>query len=326
MKHSIRTPLSAAALALVLAACGSGGNGDGAATEKAASANPGTQLADQAGNASATPKAEATDANTAANAPLVAADGVSGEVFLGMLEQMPCGQDWVDPAPGPDGSNLSDGLKLMNAHTSMGNYKMDPNYPVVGFSNAMGCNGKSYVPIEAGKHTYTIDNSQFAKAYRLERPLHSLQVQIPVTITDSTVTLGKDIKTDTLLLGGTSTPEESLPPEWKTYQAPTLHADSDFSVDRKGKVPYGTLKEWTEANPADPSKPQFEKLMLQKGDTDNQVKLCWNTDLTYVKRLQCITWEVPTGWQPRTLLTVVEQTLVEDRSVYPNETGFAYWN
>ncbi|MDO4904200.1 MAG: hypothetical protein Q4A16_01375 [Lautropia sp.] len=37
------------------------------------------------------------------------------------------------------------------------------------------------------------------------------------------------------------------------------------------------------------------KLMLLKGKTADQARLCWSSELSFVRREQCLVWKVPAG-------------------------------
>ena len=39
------------------------------------------------------------------------------------------------------------------------------------------------------------------------------------------------------------------------------------------------------------------RLMLIKGSKKDEVKLCTNADLSFVKRLQCTVWRIPADWK-----------------------------
>ena len=91
-----------------------------------------------------------------------------------------------------------------------------------------------------------------------------------------------------------------------------------FSFRLDGVASYGLLKQWgTQVG-------NLAKLLLLKGDSDQQAKLCWNIERPDTKRLQCVVWQAPANWQRGQQLQVVDQYLVDDRSVY-GEKGFVYW-
>ena len=91
-----------------------------------------------------------------------------------------------------------------------------------------------------------------------------------------------------------------------------------FSFRLDGVASYGLLKQWGS------QVGNLAKLLLLKGDSDQQAKLCWNIEQPRARRLQCVVWQAPANWQRGQQLQVVDQYLVDDRSVY-GEKGFAYW-
>jgi len=91
-----------------------------------------------------------------------------------------------------------------------------------------------------------------------------------------------------------------------------------FSFRLDGVASYGLLKQWGS------QVGNLAKLLLLKGDSDQQAKLCWNIERPDTKRLQCVVWQAPANWQRGQQLQVVDQYLVDDRSVY-GEKGFVYW-
>ena len=91
-----------------------------------------------------------------------------------------------------------------------------------------------------------------------------------------------------------------------------------FSFRLDGVASYGLLKQWGS------QVGNLAKLLLLKGDSDQQAKLCWNIEQPRARRLQCVVWQAPANWQRGQQLQVVDQYLIDDRSVY-GEKGFVYW-
>ena len=91
-----------------------------------------------------------------------------------------------------------------------------------------------------------------------------------------------------------------------------------FSFRLDGVASYGLLKQWGS------QVGNLAKLLLLKGDSDQQAKLCWNIEQPRARRLQCVVWQAPANWKRGQQLQVVDQYLVDDRSVY-GEKGFVYW-
>ena len=91
-----------------------------------------------------------------------------------------------------------------------------------------------------------------------------------------------------------------------------------FSFRLDGVASYGLLKQWGS------QVGNLAKLLLLKGDSDQQAKLCWNIEQPRARRLQCVVWQAPANWKRGQQLQVIDQYLVDDRSVY-GEKGFVYW-
>ncbi|MDO4906084.1 MAG: hypothetical protein Q4A16_11180 [Lautropia sp.] len=265
----------------------------------------------QPGSATPEQPAPATPATPAEVSP-ISTQGIRGDVFLAMLEQKPCGHDGLQPATGPDGSKGSDGMVNFFAETSLGNYKIDPDYVIVGFRHGFGCNGKNYEPVKPGEHTFSISNSVFAKFYTPPRPFNMFRMEVPVSITADDVLLGNDMKISSVAMSHTPTITSQ---RFETQ----LTVDSPYRVKLNEVVPFGILKQWNNGE-------QSEQLMVLQGGNAQEARMCWNTNITHIKRLQCMIWSVPKDWKAGGKLNPVNVTLVEDRSVYEGETGMAYWD
>ena len=91
-----------------------------------------------------------------------------------------------------------------------------------------------------------------------------------------------------------------------------------FSFRLDGVASYGLLKQWGS------QVGNLAKLLLLKGDSDQQAKLCWNIEQPRARRLQCVVWQAPANWQRGQQLQVVDQYLIDDRPVYGDKC-FVYW-
>lgn len=334
-KKKLHIPLTAAALAILLAACGgSGGDGansTGSSGVKDAAANAQTPAADTAAPATNAPAPAASPANApapaantqvpgsvaptspratpvAAAATPISATGIRGDVLLGMLEQQPCSNSWFTPVAGPDGSNHSAGQVNTYANAELGNYTDRTDIHVV---HTIGCSGQTYAPVQAGEHTYRFGNGYFG---RFNGPPHAeirhTALNIPVTVSDQDVVLGKDMK--------------SYAPRTETEPggAVDMSADAELRLAYNAEIPFGTVMHWKGPNA------QYVHMFIDKGDGSdpNKVRLCFDNNMTNVKQLQCISWKVPADWQPhQEKLEDVEQTLISDRSVFPGKSGHSYW-
>lgn len=258
---------------------------------------------------SSTPASTPTPAQPIA---LVSAAGVRGDVLLGMLSQKPCKGAWLSPVKADDGSFLSEGFHSIVSDSHMGNYSIRPDTNTTGFANTLGCNYQDYNPITPGKHAYHHGQTVFAKFYRTPRDFVFLYASLETQVGTEEVSLSRLIE-----VGGFGFVKAKFEQQ---LQAPT---DYTFRLD--ALIPFGDVHQWSAPNPQDASKPLFDKLMLLKGAGPRDVRLCWNTDLVEVKRLQCMGWRIQENWKAGTELINLGQTLIEDRSVYPDESGFAHW-
>jgi len=92
-----------------------------------------------------------------------------------------------------------------------------------------------------------------------------------------------------------------------------------FSFRLDGVASYGLLKQWgTQVG-------DLAKLLLLKGDSDQQAKLCWNTNTDQVKRLSYTTWTAPQNRKRGDRLNIVGQYIIDDRTTY-GEQGLIYFS
>ena len=283
-------------------------------------AAPGTPSAD-AGSPQPNPTQPSTPpaapSSPAQPVPLVSASGVRGDVLLGMLSQKPCIGSWPTPVKGDDGSFFSKDMLEIVADSHMGNYVVWHDARTTGYFNTLGCAQQDYYPVFPGARTYHHSHIVYAKFYRTPRVFVSLRVSLPAHVGTEEVTLYRHMDID----GVGIVLEGSAPPGFSRQ----LQAATDYTFRLDANIPFGDIHQWTAPNPQDADKPQFDKLMLLKGSGPRDVRLCWNTDLVEVKRLQCMDWRIQEDWKAGTELVNLGQTLIEDRSVYPDETGFAHW-
>lgn len=265
--------------------------------------------------------------------PPVSASGIRGDVFLAMLSQKPCGGDWIQPVHAPDGSFLSEGLLLINADASLNNYedlpthRPDPSADTSGHplttGSLLGCNAKRFAPARPGKTVYTMSQLVHTRFFRPPKGFHVQILSIPTEVKTDMVTMSREAVASVGMFF--HKPGQPRPEAWDRYETPSLAAERELSVRLDKPLGYGVVQQWTEARPASGQAPQLTRLMLLKGTADDQVRFCWHTHLHLLKRLQCIVWSVPADWRPPQPLKLDYQELIEDRSVYPDEQGLAYW-
>ncbi|WP_455033297.1 hypothetical protein [Lautropia mirabilis] len=280
---------------------------DASGTISSATAANRTAVADTAEASTVTQAAPQT-------APISAA-GVRGDALLTMLDQKGCLN--LHHATSYNGTRVTTGKPLElpepRADTDLNpnNYqKTTPNSPgLLSPFAALGniiCNTKYYQYHAAapGEYSMSVGSGPHPRhqylGEKILRPFNSQGISVPLTITADSATLGDVVSagSDRPSIGGIDIP---------------------FSFRLDGVASYGLLKRWG-------SHAGYQtKLLLLQGDSEQQAKLCWNIELPEARRLQCVVWQAPANWKRGQQLQVVDQYLVDDRSVYEGEKGFEYW-
>lgn len=251
---------------------------------------------------------------TPQTAPISAA-GVRGDALLTMLDQKGCLT--LDRATSYNGTRVTTGKPLElpepRADTDLNpnNYqKTTPNSPgLLSPFAALGniiCNTKYYQYHAAapGEYSMSVGSGPHPRhqylGEKILRPFNSQGISVPLTITADSASLADVVSVGAgkPSIGGVGAP---------------------FSFRLDGVASYGLLKQWGS------QVGNLAKLLLLKGDSDQQAKLCWNIEQPRAKRLQCVVWQAPANWKRGQQLQVVDQYLVDDRSVYEGEKGFEYW-
>ena len=337
-KQKLHVALTAAAL-LALAACGSGSDSSNDAGTAAKSlANGGAAQsslatkadtpAEQAGAAAAaqienpTVLAQAAEtatpvaavAETAGGAPITGA-GVRGDALLSMLDQYSC--SILTQATGPNGTPLNDGYppvgtyNIFNEPTGTGSgvpsdYKQVPGT----FSPAPSaiCDSKYYTYGAITPGTYTLrDYEGFGQVapFRIDqtfaRKFNGWQGKVAVTVTNDGFSMAADAKGDS------------------NNQELNLNSTAPFNTRFSDRIPYGVLSVWKDAQGHN------YQLMLWKGDTDSEARLCWNVNTDAVKRLSCSTWSAPQNWKRGDMMTKGLLYVIDDRTAYGGQ-GLVYFN
>ena len=256
-----------------------------------------------------------TVAQAAPQAAPISAAGVRGDALLTMLDQKGCLN--LHHATSYNGTRVTTGQPLElpepRADTDLNpnNYqKTTPNSPgLLSPFAALGniiCNTKYYQYHAAapGEYSMSVGSGPHPRhqylGEKILRPFNSQGISVPLTITADSATLGDVVSagSDRPSIGGIDIP---------------------FSFRLDGVASYGLLKRWG-------SHAGYQtKLLLLQGDSEQQAKLCWNIELPEARRLQCVVWQAPANWKRGQQLQVVDQYLVDDRSVYEGEKGFEYW-
>ena len=176
-----------------------------------------------------------------------------------------------------------------------------------------------YSPIGVGNHTLTeteaIDWVHHGYLGRTTtHRFNQWKASIPLTTTADSFTLGTAVNAEANI----DTHNGGKAPTVGQNQKLQLTTDHPLSARLDGRVPYDVLTIWKDAQGFN------YQLMLLRGNTSEQARLCWNVNASIVKRLSCTTWTVPNGWKRGQLLNVVGQYTIDDRTAY-GESGLAYF-
>ncbi len=279
---------------------------DASGTISAATAANRTAVADTA---------EASTVTQAApQAAPISAAGVRGDALLTMLDQKGCLT--LDQATSYNGTRVTTGQPLElpepRADTDLNpnNYqKTTPNSPgLLSPFAALGniiCDTQYYQYHAAapGEYSLSVGSGPHPRhqylGEKILREFNNQSISASLTVTADSASLADAVSVGAgkPSIGGVGAP---------------------FSFRLDGVASYGLLKQWGS------QVGNLAKLLLLKGDSDQQAKLCWNIEQPRSRRLQCVVWQAPANWKRGQQLQVVDQYLVDDRSVY-GEKGFVYW-
>lgn len=279
---------------------------DASGTISSATAANRTAVADTAEASTVTQAAPQT-------APISAA-GVRGDALLTMLDQKGCLN--LHHATSYNGTRVTTGQPLelpeLRADTSLNpsNYqKTTPNSPgLLSPFAALGniiCDTQYYQYHAAapGEYSLSVGSGPHPRhqylGEKILREFNNQSISASLTVTADSASLADAVSVGAgkPSIGGVGAP---------------------FSFRLDGVASYGLLKQWGS------QVGNLAKLLLLKGDSDQQAKLCWNIEQPRARRLQCVVWQAPANWKRGQQLQVVDQYLVDDRSVY-GEKGFVYW-
>lgn len=281
---------------------------DASGTISSATAANRTAVADTAEASTVTQAAPQT-------APISAA-GVRGDALLTMLDQKGCLN--LHHATSYNGTRVTTGQPLelpeLRADTGLNpsNYqKTTPNSPGLqspfAALNNIICDTQYYQYHAAapGEYSLSVGSAPHPRhqylGEKILRGFTGQRISASLTVTADSASLG-DVVTS--------------PTHDGKSQISGVGAPFSFRLD--GVASYGLLKQWGS------QVGNLAKLLLLKGDSDQQAKLCWNIEQPRARRLQCVVWQAPANWKRGQQLQVVDQYLVDDRSVY-GEKGFVYW-
>ena len=290
-------------------------------------AESGTNTSASTGSASARAANSAANNGSASTAgALISSAGVRGDVLMTMLDQVPCHQDLsetraVDGPAYPRSQNEVSDAKIQfsldpSTYKENSDFKWPPNGAIF---LSRPCNAFLYQPAKPGTYVLNVASYAFSRTQpvNLNKGFNNIALTPQLTVTARGASLSASMPASAQR-DRTPYPENvqaTLKPE---NEDATLKADSAFAFKLSDKVAFtNVLKQWRSGQ-------STVQLMLLPGQS-NQAKLCWNIDMQIVKRLQCQVWQVPANWKRGQELKEVDQYIVDDRSVYPNESGVRYF-
>ena len=243
-----------------------------------------------------------------------------------MLDQVPCHQDLsetraVDGPAYPRSQNEVSDAKIQFS-LDPSTYKANPDFkwpPNGAIFLSRPCNAFLYQPAKPGTYTLNVASYAFSRTQpvNLNKGFNNIALTPQLTVTASGASLSANMAASAQR-DRNPYPENvqaTLKPE---NEDATLKADSAFAFKLSDTVAFSNvLKQWRSGQ-------STVQLMLLPGQTD-QAKLCWNINMQIVKRLQCQVWQVPANWKRGQELKEVDQYIVDDRTVYPNERGVRYF-
>lgn len=260
--------------------------------------------------------------------PLISGQGVRGDVLLTMMDQQPC-DHYLNETTSHDGltvpketiPRLSIYSRLTPTNYPAAPVMPAPGYPPPGYRDVTCSSGYyPYQPAAAGS-TYEYESitkviyNRSCNSDYCPRGLHQFALWIPFVVGQDSLRLGWVMKTHMHEDRGNGIHDESE--FWSIDNQ--LMADSDFSFSLNDTVPFGVKNIWKD------NENHVQLMVLDAAPAKDSAKLCWNIVSPRVKRLQCTTWKIPTGWQRGKLLEDTDSYIIDDRSSYPGESGLAYF-
>lgn len=357
---SIHTPMSTAALCLLLAACG--GGGASSTIDKNVSSSPSNPPASTApsdstgsasgGNSTTTPGAGTAPGSTlpsvsATTDQIISDSGIRGDVLRSMLDQKLSAPgirgdaETVRAADGRYGWFLppSSGIpSIRNAvHLDPSNYAVE-NRPGIPHEIL------SYRPLE-GSSTYKLWSDIYGIGNaNLDTtvPVRPFRLEMPISANPQLLSLGRTMNIALEAPRATwnakpDTPTENI----------TLTATEALEVPSNALLPFGkVLQTWRGDN-----QQKVELVLAGRCDTVHTdhtgkvlenlpsrapgAELCWNLDLTHLKRQICVMYAVPASDRsvgnplsrvPSTAEAEARlEEMVDQRSVFTGESGALFW-
>lgn len=306
-------------------------------------------------DANGTASVEPTQPATPKVVPLVSNEGVRGEVVLAMMDQRACNQDQgimkrttsVLDTSEPD-YNYGTDTPWLTAATRFSSeaytYDMDKwkiegrHIPTDAPYFVYECRYRdirSYSnPVQPGSHTFSmytypgyicfhctpINNPSSSHFGKVTKGINTLRASYQISVTTEQASIGAEaqvLQEEDFDYRTIETPDHKVPAGARRFD--TVLGGATRQYGRQALVPFGALNQWQDGAG------NYLQLVLIKADEPNTIRLCTHFDGVLAKRLHCVTWEVPTDWSWGKELLGGTSYLIDDRSVYRNESGFLYW-
>lgn len=309
MKSSRYMTLSAAALAVMLSACGGGGEGGtpaGNASSAKVADTPAGNAEVRFGDATLLTTNAVVGKAMQSGMPISSQAGVRGDVLLTMLDQRPC--------KAPVQSSSYNGTRIPEAQRTLPQMEADQrlnpfNYEQIGGPSPHSrymfhINGECkpeyfrYRAAQPGSYQLRVYSSPFFRGSvgsQLDPRLKPQEIKIPLTVMTDSASVGSVVRSDGV----------------------DLNSGRELAFRHDDRISWGVLQYWQNGDAS-------LRMLVLPGDIDNEARLCWNPDGSQVKRLHCMSWRAPEGWNRGEPLELVGQYLIDDRSTYPGEQGFLY--
>ena len=263
--------------------------------------------------------------------PSISNTGVRGDVLLAMIEQNYC-QTRAYASQSFDKPYLEKQKPLgiakvrISAALSSNNYIDDPNrlWVRAPIYDSYGlCSRRYYHATPPGTYVYKVTSESEYTRFRnpsmygepwLTRGFNTMEISYTINIREDSFEIGPSVSGYAAVdLGYQATDRDTPPPSGGGTSLPM--GGHRTNITRSQEVPYGVINTWS----------QGLQLILIKGDRNDEAKICTSLNSPQVKRLQCTVWHVPSDWKWGQELKDPESYVVDDRSVYPNESGLMYW-
>ena len=332
---------------------GVGTSGSTNTSSATGSTNGGNTTGTGSAAGSNTSSSTGTTPTTPTLVPLVSNQGVRGDVVLAMMDQRACNQDIptmqrttsVLDTNAPELEQDTPWVGVTTFFSSdayihdMDKWKIDGRHPPAHApSHIYQCaypDIRSYSnPVRPGHRTFSMHtypaylyfngppiNHPSAREFgKITKGLNTVNVQYQVSISADQFSIGGEaeiLQEEDFDYRTIETPDHKVPEGARRFN--NILGGVARVYGRQALVPFGALNQWQDGAG------NHLQLLLIKADEPNTIRLCTHFNGVLAKRLYCVTWEVPNDWTWGQELLGGTRYLIDDRSVYRNESGFMYW-